>query len=250
MIKIVIRTLLVGFFILVGAAGAWALPQDVASDEDEAFLSGETTAENSEAEPNGEAKKQSEEAAPKDQSHKKYLRDHAKQGFVNVLFGTGWFLVAPYDKDDPQKRCETTPGTNGREGEPICTGRSGFHFDILGGYGIIPGLEVFLMLRLGVERPSGDNMPLSRYIGAGIKIYSPKDGLFKIGFGIAPLFDFSSRPAGADIGYDFVIHVPIQAHFDIVRWFGAYAQLAPNISFISEFRLEFTGGIGVQGRFP
>lgn len=215
--------------IAVALASGNGFAQDPSADVDGEKVSGET---------------------PDEKNEKKYLRDHAKQGFVNLLFGTGWFIVAPYDKDDVSKRCAVTSGTNGTEGEPVCTGRSGFHFDVLGGYGVLPGLEVFLIARLAAERPDGENMPKTRQLGAGVKIYSPKNGFFKIGFGIAPLFDFSDRPKGADIGYDFVIHVPIQAQFDIVRWFGAYAQLSPNISFISEFKLEFTGGIGVQGRFP
>lgn len=249
MIKAQVRTFLCFFMSLtavVASKKTFAEEKDPGAADDEAFLAAASEPAKDEA-ATGDSQENEQQG---EQQEKKYVRNHAKQGFVNLLFGTGWFLVAPYDKDDPRKRCDTTPGTNGSEGEPVCTGRSGFHFDLLGGYGILPGLEVFLMLRLGVERPGGDNMPKSRQLGAGIKIYSPKDGLFKIGFGIAPLFDFSSRPSGADIGYDFVIHVPIQAQFDIVRWFGAYAQLSPNISFISEFRLEFTGGIGVQGRFP
>ena len=78
--------------------------------------------------------------------------------------------------------------------------------------------------------------------------YSPSDGLFKIAFGVAPLFDFTARET--DTKYDFLIHVPIAAHFDFVPWFGAYIQAAPNISFISEFKLDVTFGLGVQGRFP
>ena len=69
-------------------------------------------------------------------------RDHYFQGFANLLIGTGWFMVAPYDKNDPQKMCEVTPGTGGQEGEPVCTGRSGFHLDMLGGFGVLPGFEI------------------------------------------------------------------------------------------------------------
>ncbi|MDJ0765429.1 MAG: hypothetical protein QNJ97_20785 [Myxococcota bacterium] len=179
-------------------------------------------------------------------------RDHLHQGSINILIGTGWFLVAPYDKNDAGKMCERQDTGDGVEGEPVCTGRSGFFLDLLGGFGVLPGFEVYAIFRLGLERPGGDlvNQPKTRQLGAGIRLYSPKSGFFKIGFGIAPLFDFSDHGNAADVGKDFVIHVPIQAQFDIVRWFGAYAQVASNISFVSEFRLELTGGIGVQGRFP
>jgi hypothetical protein len=53
-----------------------------------------------------------------------------------------------------------------------------------------------------------------------------------------------------DVGYDLVIHVPIAFHFDFVEWVGAYLQIAPNISFFSEFRLDISAAVGVQGRFP
>lgn len=180
------------------------------------------------------------------------LRDHAKQGFVNVLAGTGYYLVAPYDKDDPDKMC-AVDAEDPSKGEPICSGRAGWHMDFLAGYGLKPGFELFTMFRLGLERPDSNgliNQPKTRQLGIGIKVYTPKDGFFKLGFGIAPLIDFSDRGGDVGIRPDLVIHVPIQALFDIFPWFGAYAQIAPNLSFIAEFKLEFTGGIGLQGRFP
>lgn len=194
-----------------------------------------------------------EAAAP--EAEKKLLRDHAKQGFVNVAFGTGFYLVAPKEKNDPQRSCETETltGENGYEGKPICVGRSAMHLEFLGGYGVLPRFEVFAIFRLGVEQPENGRFS-ERQIGAGVKIYSPADGLFKIGIGVAPLFDFSERASAVDdhvdLGYDFVIHVPIQFQFDIVRWVGVYAELAPNISFITEVRLDISMGIGVQARFP
>ena len=180
------------------------------------------------------------------------LRDHAKQGFVNVLVGTGYYLVAPYDKDNPDKMCERSADDPGK-GEPLCSGRVGWHMDFLAGYGLKPGLELFMMFRLGLERPDSGgliNQPKTRQLGVGIKVYTPKGGFFKLGFGVAPLIDFSNRGGSVGVRPDFVIHVPIQALFDIFPWFGAYAQVAPNLSFIAEFKVEFTGGIGVQGRFP
>jgi hypothetical protein len=178
-------------------------------------------------------------------SSKKMVRDHKHQGFVNILSGTGWYLTAPYDKNDPDKMCGWDDIKN--ESEPVCTGRSGWHMDFLAGFGVKAGLELLLMYRQGLEGPSEGN-PQQRRFGAGIKAYKPADGLFKLGFGIVPLFDFSNRKSGD--AKDFVIHIPILAQFDIVRWFGAYAQVAPNLSFISEFRLDINFGIGVQGRFP
>ena len=179
-------------------------------------------------------------------------RDHGKQGFVSIMPGTGYFLVAPWDKDSPTKRCQDS-ADNPLEGEPLCSGRSGWHMDFLSGYGLKPGLELFVIFRLGFERPDNDglkNQPKVRQLGGGVKVYKPSDGLFKIGFGAALLVDFSDRGPGVDTRNDLIIHVPIQAQFDILPWFGPFAQIAPNLSFISEFRLEFTGGIGVQGRFP
>lgn len=185
----------------------------------------------------------------------KLLRNHDKQGFVNVAFGTGFYLVAPKEKNDPLRACETKDanGENGYEGEPVCTGRSSMHLEFLGGYGVLPRFEVFAIFRLGLEAPA-PGRPQPRQLGAGVKVYSPADGLFKIGIGVAPLFDFSKHAtpghASVDFGYDFVIHVPIQFQFDIVRWVGVYAELAPNISFVAEVRFEICAGIGVQGRFP
>lgn len=180
------------------------------------------------------------------------LRDHAKQGFVNVLFGTGFYLVAPKDKNDPERMCDWSEDVEG-EGAALCTGRSAMHLEFLGGYGVLPRFEVFAIFRLGVEPPEPGRVS-QRQLGAGVRVYSPKDGLFKIGIGVAPLFDFSKHVGidgrDADPGYDFVIHVPIQFQFDIVRWVGVYAQIAPEISFLTEFRFDIPIGLGVQGRFP
>ena len=161
-------------------------------------------------------------------------------------------MVAPYDKDNVATRCDFLWDNGDQVGEPVCTGQSAWHLEMLAGYGIKPGFEVFGIFRLGLALPKNptENQPLPRQVGVGIKVYAPKEGLFKIGFGVAPLFDFSDYGKGSDFSYDFVIHVPIQAQFDIVPWFGAYLQVSPNISFISAFRLEFTGGLGVQARFP
>jgi hypothetical protein len=181
----------------------------------------------------------------------KLKRDHDKQGFVSALFGTGFYLVAPKDKNDPARMCGRSEEDG--EGEALCVGRSAMHLEMLGGFGVLPRFEVFAIFRLGVESPEPGRVQ-QRQLGAGVKVYSPRDGLFKIGIGIAPLFDFSKHVGidhkDADLGYDFIIHVPIDFQFDIVRWVGVYAQLAPNISFITEFRFDIALGVGVQGRFP
>jgi hypothetical protein len=225
------------------AAGA----QDETDDtSDEEFLSGETGGV--EAEDPAAEEQPADEGADED-ADAEHDRDHYFQGFVNVTFGTGFFLVAPYNKNDEDEACsELEMGDSGEmEGDAVCTGRSTLHLDILGGFAPLSGFEVFVMTRLGLESPTRAR-DQSRWIGAGIKKYTPEEGLFKIGIGVAPLFAFSST--NVDVSYDFVLHVPIVFHFDFVKWFGAYLQLAPNISFATEFRLDISGGIGVQGRFP
>jgi hypothetical protein len=215
-----------------------------ATDEqsDEEFLAG-GTGEAEEDEPEVEEGSTEEDAA------EEHDRDHYFQGFVNLTFGTGWFLVAPYNKNEPDEACsELKPNSQGEMvGDAVCQGRSTLHLDILGGFAPLSGFEVFIMTRQGLESPTRAR-DQSRWIGAGIKKYTPGEGLFKIGIGVAPLFAFSGTDV--DVSYDFVLHVPIVFHFDFVKWFGAYLQLAPNISFATEFRLDISGGIGVQGRFP
>lgn len=215
-----------------------------AQETDEEFLSGGAEAEE-EAQPDEEQPAE-EGATGEEETHD---RDHYFQGFLNLTFGTGWFLVAPYDKNDEDKACSpVTYDSNGDpDADPVCFGRSTMHLDILGGFAPLSGFEVFVMTRLGLESPTRSR-DQSRWIGAGVKKYTPEEGLFKIGIGIAPLFAFSGT--NVDVGYDFVIHVPIAFHFDFVKWFGAYLQIAPNISFVTEFRLDISAGIGVQGRFP
>ncbi len=263
-VKTVRTTLLeiaAGLWLLTGSVGASA---DETAPEDETSPTADAEGESPEVEgeeafpDDADEPADGEDAAKKDEAtpegEEKWggrKRDHKRQGFMSILGGTGYFMVAPYDKDDPDKRCADDK-EEPEQGEPLCSGRSGWHLDMLAGYGLKPGFELFAIFRLGLEQPSGNglrNQPKVRQVGAGIKIYTPKEGLFKLAFGVAPLFDFSNR-GDIDLRPDFVIHVPIAAHFDIYPWFAAFAQVSPNISFISEFRLEFTGGIGLQGRFP
>lgn len=246
-----IQRLVIGLVIVLGpitAVGAGVDDESEAAEtgaEEGVADSGETESANSEKGDGDTPGRQGDKWGGR-------LRDHAKQGFVNILAGTGYYLVAPYDKDNPDKMC-AVDAEDPTKGEPLCSGRVGWHMDFLAGYGLKPGFELFMMFRLGLERPDSGgliNQPKTRQLGIGIKVYTPKDGFFKLGFGVAPLFDFSDRGGSVGITNDFVIHVPIQALFDIFPWFGAYAQIAPNLSFISEFKVEFTGGIGLQGRFP
>jgi hypothetical protein len=237
------------FGVLFGVLAVWfAWPAAAQAQEtDDEFLSGADEATQEQPAEDPPAEGQTEEAAD-EEGEGGHDRDHYFQGFVNVTFGTGFFMVAPYNKNDENEACSELEDNNGElEGDPVCTGRSTMHFDILGGFAPLEGFEVFVMTRLGLEGATRAR-DQSRWIGAGIKKYTPEAGLFKIGFGVAPLFAFSGT--NVDVSYDFVIHVPIQFQFDFVEWFGAYLQLAPNISFVTEFRLDISGGIGVQGRFP
>ncbi|MBN2343653.1 MAG: hypothetical protein JXX29_21980 [Deltaproteobacteria bacterium] len=176
----------------------------------------------------------------------KFQRDHKFQGVVNVGTGTGWYMVAPYEKNDPEKACGYDENN---EAEPVCTGRSTWYMDFLGGFGVRPGLELLFMYRQGVETASLGN-PQLRRMGGGFKFYKPADTLVKMGFGVILLGDFSKRTEGSEENGDFVIHIPISLQVDVVRWFGVYGQIAPNISFVSEFRFDINFGFGIQGRFP
>lgn len=177
----------------------------------------------------------------------KSQRDHKFQAVVNLTTGTGWYMVAPYEKDDPARACSEPDDSGDRD--PVCSGRSSWYMDFLAGFGVRPGLELLFMYRQGVESPSFGS-PQTRRIGGGFKIYKPSGSLIKMGFGVIPLFDFSDRREGASENGDFVIHIPILLQVDIIRWLGVYGQVAPNISFVSEFRFDINFGIGVQGRFP
>jgi hypothetical protein len=189
-------------------------------------------------------------AAMANSDRDKTQRDHHFQGVLNITTGSGWYMVAPYDKNNPAKACgyDEADGRIG-EAEPVCTGRSTWYVDFLGGFGVRPGLELVVMYRQGVESATLGS-PQTRRLGMGFKAYKPANNLIKMGFGVIPLFDFSTRPDGSEERGDLIIHIPILIQFDIVRWFGAYGQVAPNISFISEFRFDINFGIGVQARFP
>jgi hypothetical protein len=243
--KLSALVLVLALVALPATAGAQEAPATDEEAADEEFLNQPTDAE----EP-AEADAAAAEGADEGEDGER-KRDHKMQGEVSVLFGTGWYMVAPYkdNKNDPATACgPVKTDSNGEpEGEPVCSGLSPLHLDFLGGFGFTDGMEVFLMFRLGLHSLNEYVEP-QRLIGAGIKAYSPRDGLFKIAFGVAPLFDFTER--ATDTKYDFLIHVPIAAHFDFLPWLGSYLQVAPNISFISEFKLDITFGIGVQGRFP
>ena len=175
---------------------------------------------------------------------RKHIRDHHRQGNINLLFGAGWYFAAPYDKNDPAKAC----GYDKRgESQAVCSAASALHLDILGGYGLTPGIELLVLYRQGLQSAELGR-PLLRLLGAGVRFYVPAASLFKMGVGVVPMVDLSKR-LHSD-ARDFLLHIPISAQWDFVRWFGLYLQVAPNFSFVSEFRFDLTYGLGVQGRFP
>ncbi|MBW2277336.1 MAG: hypothetical protein JRF63_07580, partial [Deltaproteobacteria bacterium] len=154
------------------AAPVAALGQET----DEEFLSGGTP--DAEPEPAPEPEGEGGPAAKDAEEEETHDRDHYFQGFVNVTFGTGWYLVGPYDKNNPDKACsEVEYDENGDpDGDPVCFGRSTMHLDILGGFAPLSGFEVFVMTRLGLESATLAR-DQSRWIGAGVKKYTPEEGL-------------------------------------------------------------------------
>jgi hypothetical protein len=133
-----------------------------------------------------------------------------------------------------------------------CYGRSPFGFDIGLGYGVLSMLEVFLEMRLGVERDIGPNPnmdgPRMVALAPGVKAYLGRIGEMAFFSTLQFPIDFTSfdQVDKNDFGLRNVNGLQLDLH----RTFGLYVMFGEEVSWRRWLRFEIEAGLGVQARFP
>jgi hypothetical protein len=192
-----------------------------------------------EAEETGATGDESEEEAELPFSHKGQFGLHL-QGAI------GYRGIFPYDGE----YCGQLKDGGGNKAN--CLGRSPFGFDIGLGYGVLRQLEVFLEMRLGIERDIGSEPdqdgPRTVALAPGVKLYLGGVGDMIFFATLQLPIDFTSfdQVDKNDFGVRNVNGLQIDLH----RTFGMYVMFGEEVSWRRWLRFEIEAGLGLQARFP
>lgn len=172
--------------------------------------------------------------------------DHKGQVGLHLQGVMGYRSIVTYDEEF----CGDLKDSGGNRS--TCYGRSPFGFDVGLGYGVLSMLEVFLEMRLGVERdigvsPSMDG-PRMVALAPGIKAYLGRIGEMAFFSTLQLPIDFTSFDQ-VDKN-DFGIRNVNGLQLDLHRTFGLYVMFGEEVSWRRWLRFEIEAGLGLQARFP
>jgi len=172
--------------------------------------------------------------------------DHLHQGYARFTFGTGYRFIVPYEDD-------AICGPNG-DTSP-CESRAPGFMDTELGFGAGAGVELGVMLRIGLEYEDlNDSYPL--VLGPGIRLYPSPDGRVKLFLGFRVLIDFTKvgpqKPAETSPTpkTDVALRGEPGLQVEITRNIGVYLQAGVTFGAVRWFQFEADGGLGFQVRFP
>jgi hypothetical protein len=171
---------------------------------------------------------------------------HLHQFYARFTFGTGYRFIVPYEDD-------AICGPNG-DTSP-CESRMPAFMDSDVGFGAAAGVELSVMLRLGLEYEDlNHSYPL--VFGPGIRLYPSASSRVKIFLGFRVLIDFTKvgpqRPGepSADEKTDLALRGEPGLQVEITRNVGVYLQGGVQFGALRWFQFEADGGLGFQVRFP
>lgn len=176
-------------------------------------------------------------------------KDHHKQFAVGLQIPIGFRAIAPYDGEYCGAR-----GENENSNAEVCVGRNPASLDFELAYGIKPSLEVFLEIRLGIERDFGetiamdDDGPRLFHWSPGVKFYFSEAKISKL-FSTAQIA-FDHTGYGGQPGTDFFLRNVNGIQFDLHPSYGLYLFVAEELAFRRWFWVGIEAGIGIQGRYP
>ncbi len=192
------------------------------------------------------------ETAPAATAEAPILFNHKHQGYLRLTAGTGYRFIVPYEDD---AICgPPTPAEPEGDTSP-CESRAPWFLDADAGFGASEGVELSVMLRLGLEKEGlNDARPL--VLGPGIRLYPSPDSRVKIFMALRVLIDFTKvGPQEPDDTEpqektDVALRGEPGLQVEITRNVGLYLQAGVTFGAVRWFHFEGDGGFGVQGRFP
>jgi len=176
-------------------------------------------------------------------------KDHHKQIGVSLQIPVGFRAIAPYDGEYCGDR-----GENENSNAEVCVGRNPASLDFEIAYGVKPNLELFLELRLGIERDFGETIattsdgPRLFHWSPGVKFYFSEAKISKL-FSTAQIA-FDHTGYGGQPGTDFIIRNVNGLQFDLHPSYGLYLFVGEEVAFRRWFWVGIEAGIGIQGRYP
>ncbi len=173
---------------------------------------------------------------------------HKGQVGLHLQGVLGYRSIVTYDEE----YCGDLKQDDGGGNSSTCYGRSPFGFDVGLGYGVLSMLEVFLEMRLGVERDIGTapdmDGPHMFALAPGVKAYLGRIGEMEFFSTLQLPIDFTSFDQ-VDKN-DFGIRNVNGLQLDLHRTFGVYLMFGEEVSWRRWLRFEIEAGLGVQARFP
>jgi hypothetical protein len=226
-------------------------PASAASDDDAADSS------SSGSDDAAEAPKQSKHDEPKPaEKAKDEPTNYGHMGQFGLRAGlvVGYRMIIRYTNSP---FCVTPDGGTADSQPTFCGHGAPLATDLGLSFGVLDFLEPFVWTRLGLapERQTDTN-PL-RVIGAGVRIYTMSDAMFKIFIEPAVGLELESgrgTPAwqlnNPVYKKDFMFKIAAGPQFDFARYVGAYVTGGVTAAFVRSFGASFDLSFGVQGRLP
>jgi hypothetical protein len=175
---------------------------------------------------------------------------HGGQFGLRSDLALGYKVLIRFDDSPP---CDLpTLGTD--EEKQVCGFANAPALDLALSYALFDSIEPYLWFRLGLGEPEKTFTSATRWVGAGIRIYTMSDSQLKIFFEPGAAIELegatAGAPPGANYDTDFVGHVHFGLQYDFLENLGLYVSAGPNVSFVRAIGTDFEGAIGLQLRGP
>lgn len=160
-------------------------------------------------------------------------------------------IMARFDSSPP---CDQE--VKDEEEEPkVCAIASSPALDLALSFAPIDAIEPYLWLRMGLADEKETNTKALRVFGAGARIYTMSDSMFKLFF--EPALGIQTEGAidpkltpDAKYGTDVFVHLNFGGQLDFIRYAGIYVAVGPNVSFLRAITTTLEGNAGLQIRLP
>lgn len=124
-------------------------------------------------------------------------------------------------------------------------------------FGVLDFLEPFAWARFGLGADTNSDTNPLVLVGAGVRLYTMSDAVFKIFIEPAVAFQFESGRGSADwqtnnpnYSKDFVLHLAAGPQIDFHENFGLYVTGGISMGVVRALASSFDLNIGLQGRLP
>lgn len=171
-------------------------------------------------------------------------------------FGARAGLSLPYKvmaRFDDSPPCDVEDAVDA--GGKVCGFGSAPALDVGLSFAPFDAIEPYLWLRLGLGEEERTNTAAVSLFGAGVRIYTMSDSMFKLFFEPALAIEAEGAAdeslfAEANYDTDFLVHLNFGGQIDFSRYAGIYFAAGPNVSFVRAITTTLELNAGLQLRVP